>query len=1080
MYTPGGTPITAEMLPQATKWKWIALMVIVTVLACSVVIVIAILLGPQNSSDQTHEPPTTAPAAGVPEGIFPRPSSGMPQATEQPALVEPVEPGEIMVLVAQLEPLPDADATSNPARFVANDLKLALEDTVPYSTIRVRTYPDPITSDDAAQQVAEEYGAVVIVWGIYSPEMIELEIQMGATGGFSHLQFERDLLRRTVNVRVHMTNPRRESVAPYVLDVIDILQNAAGDSFAALRTGAMKGVINVVPAEIVGNTVAANMHRAALADDPQAALADLKDALALDAGNALLYIYSSIIKQQEGLIDDARRDALTAERIGPPDWSLPLLVQAAMAEDASVLDLFDKVIAQRPDDWFPYFFRGSIYYENDGLIPNAYALAKTDLDMAISLKPGASFPYVFSALLALHEGRISDAAQMIHVVLTEFPDPDFMKRLIVATFGDQTLSPYTLTLAAFTNLTLGQYTPVIEDTSTGIENFPDVGDLYLMQGIAYCGLGDFAAAESSFSDGLAAQPEFVLLALLRADARLQQANEAGAADDFQAVRDSALSAPFAPLIQAVQDRTLTCANIFSPDNPVFSGSIPAEMAALPPEALAAVQPVESGEYMVLVANIEPLENVEERDVARFVAEDLRRTFEEEIPFSGIRVRQYPAIITSNDEARAVAQAVNADVIVWGNYTPGQIELEIQVGVTDHFEHNAFPREMLDRAANVRVELASERQESVALPVLNVFNVLEVADGDEFGTISMFMLSASLTSPVAEIVGNSAAAHVHRALVTYNDDTALAIDEFSAAIGVDSSNALPYGFRALAYLRSGDAPGYTTDLASMERLGPSNWTMPLFMTAEENMIAAIQIYQRLVDLRPDDWFVFFLRGNFYYYAMRNIDRARADFEQAIALKPAANLPHISALIIALRQGRMADAETLARAIVTEYPDPELTSRALQAVYGSSVDNEFSGTFYAAGTNYGLGQYDDVVQQIQTFLDYILNQPDHEALFRQQVIALSDLYFLEGLAYCNLQDYPAAEEAYNMAVSYSPNFALLYVLRGQVRIKQGARDAAAEDFTTARSKKQDPAFAAWIDAGENMAWTCVDMMDYEPPE
>jgi tetratricopeptide (TPR) repeat protein len=120
----------------------------------------------------------------------------------------------------------------------------------------------------------------------------------------------------------------------------------------------------------------------------------------------------------------------------------------------------------------------------------------------------------------------------------------------------------------------------------------------------------------------------------------------------------------------------------------------------------------------------------------------------------------------------------------------------------------------------------------------------------------------------------------------------------------------------------------------------------------------------------------------------------------------------------------------------------------------------------------------VQQIQTFLDSILNQPDHEALFRQEVIALSDMYFLQGLAYCNLQDYPAAEEAYTMAVNYSPNFALLYVLRGQVRIEQGERDAAAEDFTAARSKNQDPAFAAWIDAGENMAWTCVDMMDYQP--
>ncbi len=822
------------------------------------------------------------------------------------------------------------------------------------------------------------------------------------------------------------------------------------------------------------------MHRATLTDDPQAALGYLNDALSLDAGNALLYLYSSIIKQNEGLIDDARRDALTAERVGPPEWSLPLLVQAAMADDASVLDLFNRVIAQRPDDWFPYFFRGSIYYEVSGEIPNAYELAKADLDMAIALKPGASFPYVFSALLALHEGRIADAGQMIHIVLTEFPDPDFMKRLIVATFGDRTLTPYTLTLAAFTNLTLGQYKPVIEDASVGIENFPEVSDSYLMQGIAYCGLGDFAAAETSFSGGLEALPEFVLLDLLRADARLQQGDESGAAEDFQVIQDSALSAEFAPLVRAVKDRTLTCANLFSPDNPIFNGTTQAEIAALPAEAVAAVQPVESGEFMVLVANIEPLEGVAERDVARFVAEDLRRTFEEEIPQSGIRVRQYPAVITTNAEARAVAQAVGADVIVWGTYTADQIELEVQIGTTDSFRHNLFPRDTIERAANVRVQLANERQESVAQPVLNVFNVLATAAGDEYLTIWMFMLTGSMSTPSAEITGDSAAAHLHRALIAYGSDTARAVEEFSAAISVDSGNALPYGFRALAYLREGNEQGFTADLSSMKRLGPQDWTMPLFMSAEDNVIAAIQIYQRLADLRPDDWFVFFLRGTFYYYGMHDLDQARADFEQSIALKPPGNLPYISAAVIAMRQGRMADAEALVRAILTEYPDPELTNRALLAVYGASAEHDFTSTFYAAGTNYGLGQYDDVVQQIQTFLDYMSSQPDHESLFNQETTALSDLYFLQGLAYCNLRDYPSAQEAYTMAINYSPNFALAYVLRGQMRIEQGDRDAAAEDFTTARAQKQDPTFAAWIDAGQNMAWTCADMMEYQPPE
>jgi serine/threonine protein kinase/tetratricopeptide (TPR) repeat protein len=1071
MVTPGGTPITAETLPAVTKWKWIALMVIVTVLACSAVAVIAILSGPESGKDETQDQATSG------AGVIPPPGGSGAEPGTQP-VVEPVAPGEYMVLVAELEPLAGADPDATPARFIAADLKQVLEETVPYSNIRVRTYPAVVISDDQARRIAEEVGATVVVWGNTSADLIEVEVQMGATTAFPYLKFQRDLVERTVNVRLHMTDPQRESIAPYVLNVLNILQNADGNAFEALRIGAIEDVVAGNPAEIVGNTVAANMHRAIMSNDPQEALARLKDALSLDAGNALLYIYSSVIKQREGLVDDARRDALTAQRIGPPDWSLPLLVTAAMGGDETVIDLFNQVIQQRPDDWFPYFFRGTIYYEMRSEFPGALDLAKADLDAAVALKPSASFPYIYSALLALHEGRITDAGQAINLVLTEFPDPDFMRRLLLATFGDETLNLYSLTLSAFTNLTLGQYTAVIEDSTVGIERYPDQGDAYLLQGVAYCGLGDYATAEASFSGGLEHDPEFVLLHLLRADTRLQQDNVLGAEEDFAAIGDSALSAEFVPLIQAVKDRQLSCTNFFSPENPVFSAAVPAVSIPIPAEALAAVEPVEPGQYMVLVADIEPLEGVPPRDVARFVAEDLRRTFEEEIPLSGIGVRQYPALVTSSEQARAVAAAAGAGVIVWGYYTAEQIELEVQVGVTDAFPHIQFSRATLERTANVRVRLTNERQESVALQILGVLNVLANADGDEFNTISAFMLANSVHAPGGEIVGNSAAAHIHRALAVYASDTARAVDEFSAAMVVDSGNVLPYAYRALAYMRIGDEQGYRADLETMRRLGPENWTTPLFMSAEDMTLTALQSYKRLAELRPDDWFVYFLRGVFYYYGLNDLDKAKADFEQSIALKPAGNLPYISALIIALRQGRMADAQNLARTILTEFPDPELTNRALQAVYGDSVEHDFTGAFFAAATNFALGQYDDVAERIQSFADYLFSQIEAGIVVEQEVAELSDMYLLQGLSYCNLKEYAAAEDAYNKAIAYSSDFRLLYVLRGQVRLQQGDQGGAQADFAAARTEDLGPEFAAWVAAGAEQAWTCETLLEYQP--
>jgi tetratricopeptide (TPR) repeat protein len=264
---------------------------------------------------------------------------------------------------------------------------------------------------------------------------------------------------------------------------------------------------------------------------------------------------------------------------------------------------------------------------------------------------------------------------------------------------------------------------------------------------------------------------------------------------------------------------------------------------------------------------------------------------------------------------------------------------------------------------------------------------------------------------------------------------------------------------------------------MRQLGPDNWSMPLFWSIETTTLGAIKFHMQLTELRPDDWFVYFMRGIFYYYMMYDLEQARADFEQSIALRPIANLPYVSLTMIALREGRMADAQALLVTILTEYPDPEMTNRALRAVYGGGYD--FTGTFFAASTNYALGQYDNVVAQIQTFTDYIFSLPDSGELIDQSLIQLSDIYLLQGLAHCNLKSYAAAESAYDKAIAYSKDFDLLYVLRGQMRSRQGKRAAAEEDFAAAREADLGPEFAAWVESGAHMEWTCETMQDYQPP-
>ncbi len=1076
-YTPGGTPLATGEMPAAssiTKWKWIALMVIVTVLACSVVAVVAIILGPEAADKTDHV--ATAPAGGEPLA----PGADIPQ-------VEPVEAGQYMVLVAQFENLGGigqlASSNRDVTRFVYDNLHETLEETVPFSDVRVRRYPGVVTSDDEARAAAAVNDAIVVVWGNYTPDLIELNVQIGSTTPFKHNVFERDVLERTANVRIHMTNERTESVAPAVLGVLNVLQNADGDGFEMLRTSAIQGAIDVQSAEIVGTSVAADVHHYFIASSDAQGRAYLDDALDLDPGNPLLYAYSSIQKQRQGLFEESRRDIETAQRLGPDGWVMPTLLLANITEDSSVIGLFDAVIAQRPEDWFPLFFRGAIYYELDGTVPDGYTHARADLDAAITLHPNASFPYVYSALLAMHEGRLADAGQAIYITLNEYPNPSFMQRLVSATFGDRFLTPYAVTLSAFTNLMLGRHNQVIQDTQAGLAIYPDLSDLFLLQGMSYCALSSYRAAATSFSQLLQRDPAFMLAYLMRASVRLSLNNEDGANDDFGVIESSPQADTFAPFIAAIKDGATNCGMFFSPENtlimPVSTG-MPASTGQpvdQTPTPVGAVETVKPGDLMVLVTRLEPLDGVTERDVARFIADNLARVTGEDLGSTAVGVSRDPALITSDADALALAQETGATIVVWGNYTPDVIELNIQIGVTDAFPLIPFDQQTLERTANVRVHLTDERRESIAPQVLAILNLLATADGDEYGMMLWFTLIDALDVTGAEIVGNSLAAHMHRALVAYDTDPQQSIDELTAAIAVDASSVLAYFYRGLAYLRTGAESSFAADLETARRLAPDNWAGLTMMEPHPDLQTALDAYSRAVTLRPDDWFVYFMRGTLYYYALQDFDAARADFERSIALGPQANLPFIPAMLLALRQGRLADAQAYMDAILTRYPDAELTNRAFQAVYGSAAVENYSGLLFSAATNLVLGQYDRVVTDVQIMAENVLSLP--ESQHDEYGLELADMYALQGIAYCNLDEIESAEAAYTQALRISPDFTLLYLLRGQVRQVQGNASAARNDFAVASQHTLGPGFEAWVQAGITGRWSCKTLQDYTPP-
>ncbi len=1010
-------------------------------------------------------------------------------------VVEPVAPGEVMVLVAELENLAGigqiaATSQRDVTRLVVNDLQETLETAVPFSNVRVRRFPDVIKSDSEARAAAESVGATVIVWGNYTADLTELEIETGVLTAFPHNTFPRAVIDRTTDVRVHLTDARRESVAPYVLNVLTLLELADGNGYEALRIGAILDAIETTPAELVGNSVAAQTHRALLAKG-QAASGAVSSALELDAGNALLYALQSILDHRQGQADAAVRDAQTAERVGPEGWTMPKLLMANYLHDESVMQLFDEIIAARPDDWFPLFFRAAIYYSLGSTLPDGYTRARADLDAAIALHPNANFPYIYAALLALHESRLDDAAALIQTILKEFPDPGFMERLMGSTFGDSGPNPYTVTMSAFVNLVLGRHESALANAETGIQTLGstmDTTDLYLIAGLSYCALDQFDAARTSLDNVLVHAPDFGLARLMRADILLSQDQPDAADQDFALIADSPQADALAPYVAAVQSRQMTCATLFDPDSPLFNPAGPGAAATrTTPEATPtvsgdtafwAVEPVARGEIMALVAELEPLGGVTSRDVARFVADDLTRTLEDELPNSRVRVRRYPDVITSADEARAIAEASGAAVVVWGNYTAVVIELEVQVGALKDLPYNPFTRDVLEQTGNIRVRLTDERMQSVAVPVLDVINLLTMADGDQFHFILTLTMLDAVDVTGGEIVGNSPAAYLHRALAAYGPKPSQAESDLNQAIALDSSNPLLYAYRGVVRMRIAAFAAAAADLRTAGRLGPDTWAMPTYFADSGTPDIAIEAYNAVSALRPTDWFVYFERGLAYYLNKSDLVRGNSDLEQAIALMPDANLPYVSAMMIALREGRITDAQALASTVLAEFPDPELTNRAFTTLYGSADVNPVSGAYFAAATNIILGRYEHIENDLSDVLAQAPLPADGGTV--QEPFAVSDLLMMHGLALCNLDSPDKARQAYDQAIAITPDDPLLYVLRAEVAQRAGDSTAAEQDFEAARERSLDPTFDPWIEAAVAGQWTCTNLLDYALPE
>jgi serine/threonine protein kinase/tetratricopeptide (TPR) repeat protein len=488
--------------------------------------------------------------------------TGNSQPNADALALEPVLDGEVMVLVADFPPSEGIASSSNAAEQIADDLHGRLAAETSFSPIQIRRYHAPITSEEQARQVAGQTGAALVVWS-HLADGSTIELTLGSLDSIPSISLPEDLLERSINAQMQLTRTPNESIAPRILVALAVLYTSAGDLFNFGAMVAMLSEMEAVPAPVLGSSTATRGYDIGwnYVKDSPAALDQAADAIMIDGANPLLFVTRAALYQRLNDYNAALRDIQTAQRLGGAEWAMPY---ALLANDhifqgnfTQAVGDYDNLIGLRPNDWFAYAYRGALHYLNGDT-----DAARADVEQALALNPKANFPYPIATLVAMRQGRITDASQLITENLRLFPDPSVTNRLIEGIYGSRDTLVFGDIFSGFNNLLLGQYDQALDDLYAPAQQLRQLSDLSLMQGFAYCNLSQYAASESAYTRGLAVDPNNPLLLMLRSEARVRRGDTEGAeADDALAAANS--SGPeFDALLILAQANQITCENFF--------------------------------------------------------------------------------------------------------------------------------------------------------------------------------------------------------------------------------------------------------------------------------------------------------------------------------------------------------------------------------------------------------------------------------------------------------------------------------------------------------------------------------------
>jgi tetratricopeptide (TPR) repeat protein len=456
-----------------------------------------------------------------------------------------------------------------------------------------------------------------------------------------------------------------------------------------------------------------------------------------------------------------------------------------------------------------------------------------------------------------------------------------------------------------------------------------------------------------------------------------------------------------------------------------------------------VEPVSPGESMVLVAQMEQLTGAQQRDITRFIVDDLVQRFETNPLVANIRIREYGDVIKSTAQAQGVAEQAGAALVLWGQYDDDAATINVQLGSPDALPGMVLDRTTMERTVNVRLrmEKEQERQETLAYPILTALGFLNTAENNYLEMMRLLASLNQIEAPQPEILGESVAAHAYKAAwVFFLSDSAAAVGEFTQGVDLDASNPLLYVLRALVSPSSEGFPSSRQDLETALRLSPREWIIPYYIRGNESLVTdnlpgGIEAYTQIIEERPDDWLAYNQRG-YLYLLVPKYEEARADIEKSIALGPETEWPYMWATMIALRQGRLGDIPAyMGDVMANPSKNPVFVQRLMTAIFGEA-NARLLGYSMAAIENLAFGQYNDSVNDADIVLGVLPNY--------------AEMDLLKGLSYCNMDDYPQAEQAYTDGLNADSSFTVLYLLRAEVRKKQANSNGATDDLSAMLQK------------------------------